>query len=353
MHPGVERAAAYAWRLLLIGIAVAAALWLLGQMLVVVIPVGVGVLLARALWPVAGWLRRRRLPGSLAAAIVVLGFVLTIAALTAGVTWAVADEVGELQPAISAGVDRVEDWLVDDSPFDVSRADAERWREQMGAAFDDFLRSGEGSVMSGAVLVGEFAVGIVLTLVVAFFALKDGRRARDVTVATFARSRRAAVTGAIERAWDALGGYLRGAAVLGAVEAIAIGIALALVGAELVIPVMVLTFIAAFVPIVGATAAGVVAVLVALVNAGPTQALIVAAVVLVVQQFDNDLLAPVVYGRALRLNPLVILLGIGIGGALFGLVGTVFAVPVMAVAFNAVAGYRAHLGGADLAATTA
>ena len=114
-----------------------------------------------------------------------------------------------------------------------------------------------------------------------------------------------------------------------------IGVTSLLVGANLVVPVMVVTFLAAFVPIVGAVAAGVVAVLVALVTAGPVPALIVAAVAIVVQQLDNDLLAPVIYGRTLRLHPLVILLGIAAGGSLFGLVGTVFAVPVLAVVLNA------------------
>ena len=109
-----------------------------------------------------------------------------------------------------------------------------------------------------------------------------------------------------------------------------------LVGSSLVVPVMVVTFLAAFVPLVGAIAAGVVAVLVALVTAGPVPALIVAAVAIIVQQLDNDLLAPVIYGRALKLHPLVVLLGIAAGGALFGFVGTVFAVPVLAVAINAV-----------------
>lgn len=103
---------------------------------------------------------------------------------------------------------------------------------------------------------------------------------------------------------------------------------------------MVVTFLAAFVPIVGAAGAGVNAVLVALVTAGPLAALIVAAVALVAHQLDNDLLAPLIYGRALQPHPLVVLLGIADGGALFGFVGTVFAVPVLAVAINVVAEVR-------------
>ncbi len=126
-----------------------------------------------------------------------------------------------------------------------------------------------------------------------------------------------------------------------------IGVAMAVVGADLIVAVMVLTFLAAFVPIVGALVAGVTATLVTLATAGPVPALIVAAVALVVQQLDNDLLGPLIYGRFLRMHPLVILLGITAGGALFGLIGTLFAVPVLAVTVNVVDEWRR--GGATIA----
>lgn len=119
-------------------------------------------------------------------------------------------------------------------------------------------------------------------------------------------------------------------------ESIIIGLTLLLTGSGLVAPVMLLTFLLAFIPIVGAIAAGVIAVLVALVTAGLWAAVIVAIVAIVVQQFDNDLLAPVIYGRALALHPVVILLSLTAGGGLFGLVGTILAVPVVAVLTNVV-----------------
>lgn len=108
---------------------------------------------------------------------------------------------------------------------------------------------------------------------------------------------------AAERGWSTLGGYLRGAALLGIIESIAIGLALLVSGASLVVPVMVLTFVAAFVPIIGAVFAGVMAVLVALVTGGVVSAAIVGVVAIVVQQLDNDILAPWVYGRALTGPP--------------------------------------------------
>jgi predicted PurR-regulated permease PerM len=346
VHPAVAITAAYAWRLLVIGLLVFATLWVAGKMLVVLVPLGVAALLTRALWPVSQRLRDRGLRPALAAAVAVLGFVVLIVGALGLVGWAVAGELDEIQPTLSQGLDDVSDWLVEDSPFDVSRADVDRWRAEAGDAVGAYLRSGGGggdTAEERAVLAGEVILGVLLSIIVTFFFLKDGSRMIDRVVRWMPMPRRALTRRALGRAWTAAGGYLRGAALLGLVEAIVIGAVLLLVGADLVAPVMLLTFLAAFVPIVGAIAAALVAVLVALVTAGTGAAVIVALVALVVQQLDNDVLAPVIYGRAIRLHPLVVLLGIAAGGALFGLVGTVFAVPVLAVVLNATDQVRSEL----------
>jgi predicted PurR-regulated permease PerM len=335
VHPSVERTAAYAWRLLAIAAAVAAALWLTGRLLVVVVPLAVAALIARALSPVAGRLGRIGLRPALAAAVTLVGFLVLIAATLGLVGAAVAGELDELGPTLSQGVDDVQDWLVEDGPFEVSRDDITRWRAQAGEAISSFAGSGNGSVLSGAVVAGEVVVGSLLALIVTFFFLKDGRRMVDRALDLLPAARRDVGRRAAERGWEGAGGYLRGAALLGAVEAVTIGVTLLVVGSRLVAPVMVVTFLLAFVPIVGAVTAGIVAVLVALVTAGTVPALVVAAVAIIVQQLDNDLLAPVIYGRSVHLHPLVVLLGIAVGGSLFGFVGTFFAVPVLAVGLNA------------------
>ena len=348
VHPFVEWAGGYAWRLLAIGLAVAALVWLLGQVLVVVVPVAVALLLTRALAPVYRWLRRRNWRPALAALATVLGFLIVLGAILAVVGSTFVNEFDELGPTITEGIDEIERWLVEDSPFDINQSDIDNWRERAGEALSRFVQANQSSLTSGAVLVAEVAVGAVLALIVTFFLLKDGRRIFAKTLLAVPPDRRDRANRMATRAWDSAGGYLRGAAILGIVESIAIGIALLIVGASLVGPVMVLTFLAAFIPIVGAIVAGIVAVLVALVTAGPAQALIVAAIALVVQQLDNDVLAPVVYGRALRLHPLVILLGVAAGGALFGFIGTLFAVPALAVGLNVLDEARRH-GSSDTA----
>jgi putative heme transporter len=113
-----------------------------------------------------------------------------------------------------------------------------------------------------------------------------------------------------------------------------------LVGGALAVPVAVVTFFAAFLPFLGAVIAGAVAVGVTLVTAGFGKALIVLIVAVLVQQFDNDLLAPIVFGRSLELHPLVVLGAIVAGSTLFGAFGAVLAVPVSAMLINVVAEAR-------------
>jgi putative heme transporter len=349
VHPTVDRVAAYSWRFLVIGAAVYATLWLIGELLLVVIPLAIAFLIIRALVPVDGWFRKRGLPPVLAAVTTVILFLVVLIGTLTMISFNVASEFGELGNTLQQGVSDIEDWLVEDSPFDISRADVERWRGDIESTANRVLRSSGGTVASGARLAAEVVVGMILTLMIAIFLLKDRERMKMYVLKTVPDSRRDVTRRAAMRAWTTTGGFLRGAAILGVVEAMAKGIAMQLVGANLVVPVMVLTVIAAFVPIVGAIVAGVIAVLVTLVSAGLGAAVIVAIVAIVVQQLDGDVLAPVIYGQQLQLHPLTILLGITAGTALFGFVGAVLAVPVLAVVLNIIDEVRHGPPGAAVA----
>ena len=92
----------------------------------------------------------------------------------------------------------------------------------------------------------------------------------------------------------------------------------------------VITFIAGFIPLVGAIVAGALAVLIALVSLGFTKALIVLAIVLAVQQLEGNILSPLLQSRAMKLHPVIVLVSVTVGGGLFGLVGAFLAVPVAA-----------------------
>jgi putative heme transporter len=133
------------------------------------------------------------------------------------------------------------------------------------------------------------------------------------------------------RAWVALSGFVRGTATIALIDAVAIGIGLAIVGVPLVLPLAVLVFLGAFIPVIGAFFSGLIAVLVALASGGFVTALIVLAIVFGVQQVEGNVLQPTIMRRAVALHPVVVLAALTAGGVLAGIIGAFLAVPVAAV----------------------
>ena len=332
-HPrSLDTAAAWSWRLLVVGAAILATVLLLARLRVVVLPLFAAILLATALRPVARFLQQRRLPAGLATALTFLAFFALLGGIGTLVAQPLAGEVKELGPTLTKGVDDVERWLVE-GPLSLEQAQIDQYRQQAG----ETLQQGGPSLIAPAVVFVELLAGTLLALVVAFFLVKDGPRLERAALRRVPEAHRDRTARAGRAARRALGGYLRGAAALGALEGVAMAVAIALVGGRLAIPVLLITFVGAFVPVVGAVLSGVVAALVTLVTAGPREAVIIAVVALVVQQLDSDLLAPFIYGKSVQLHPLAILLSIATGATLAGIAGTFLAVPLAAV-FVAVAG---------------
>jgi predicted PurR-regulated permease PerM len=342
IHPAVVVAGGYAWRLIAIGVVGWAVLKLMSALWVLGMAAAISLLLGRALDPVARALHRQGWRPALVAATTLLGFLMIMAAVMAVLVPAIVDEFSDLGPTIEDAVDDLEDWLVEDSPFDVSRQDIEDFREEARDRASNSLESQGGAVVSGTLVAFEVITGLVLSLIATFFLLKDGARLCRWILSLLPEERRPLASRLAGRAWRTLGGYLRGSATLGVIEGIIIGLTVWLVGGSLAVPIAVITFFAAFLPFAGAVLAGTVAVLVTLVTAGPGDALIVLVVAVLVQQFDNDLLAPIVFGKNLQLHPLIVLGAIVAGSTLFGPLGVVLAVPLTAVVINVLAEWRAH-----------
>lgn len=341
VHPIVARLGAYAWRLIAIGIVGWALLELVTALWVLLLAGAVAVLLSRALDPVASRLRRLNWPRALVAVVTLLGFLAALAGIVALLVPSIVDEFEDLGPTLEDAVDDLEDWLVEDSPFDVDRRDIEDFREEARDFVSENARAQSGTVVSGTVMAVEVLTGFILALITTFFILKDGDRFTRWLLTFVPDERKPLAVRLGAKAWQTLGGYLRGSATLGVIEGAIIGTTVWLVGGALAVPVAVITFFAAFIPFAGAVLAGAVAVLVTLVTAGAGEALIVLIVAIVVQQFDNDLLAPIVFGKNLELHALVVLAAIVAGSTLFGAFGAVLAVPVTAVTINLLAEVRA------------
>lgn len=325
-------AAAWGACALVLGLVLVVFVRLLGRIAPVTAAVVAAVLLTALLQPVATTLRRLRAPAALAA----LGGVLALLVLLGGAgvfIWRrVSDDLPELRAALADAVDRVRGFLVD-GPLSLDAGQVDRLRDDLVRR----LQENAPTPYAGATTALEVVAAVLLAVVVLFLLLKDGGRIWGWVVHLFPDDQRARVDDAGRQGWGALTAYVRGTVLVAAVDAGGIGIALLVLGVPLALPLIVLTFLGAFVPIVGATVAGAAAVLVALVGGGLTDALLVLGAVLVVQQMEGNVLQPLIMGRALRLHPLVILLSVASAGLLGGIAGAVAAVPVVAVTYRVAA----------------
>jgi putative heme transporter len=329
--PVLRRLAAWSWRLLVILTAAGLVIYLLILLKVIVVPVIVALFLATLLVPVVGWLEARGWRHGWAVVAVFVGAVLLLTAIVAGFIPLIGNELQDLRERADEGVREVQAFIAS-RPFGLDEADLNRYLEQ---ARERFMENSSGltrGAVEGATLVGELITGLILCLFLTFFFVKDSARFTR-WILDFVGDRRAPHLREIgRRSATAVSGYLRGQAAVGLVDAVFIGIGLLIVGVPLVLPLAFLTFVAAFLPLVGAFVAGALAALVALVTNGLTAALIVVGITVLVQQLEGHLLAPLLLGRAVSLHPVVIILALAAGAILGGIVGAFLAVPIAAVA---------------------
>ena len=341
----LARAAQVSLQFLLVAGALAVAGYVLVRLRLVVLPLVAAVFLATILMPAVDWLRRR-LPGALAAFVVMLVALVLLGGLTALLAPSVVDEFGDLGESLREGLGQVGSTL---ERLGFSQA-------EIDGAIDDALTSlqenvggiGQG-VVTGALFVGELVTGLLLALVLLFFLLKDGHGIWRWIVSLVPDRRRDGLREVGSASWATLGHYLRGVALVALFDAVTIGVALAILGVPLVLPLAVLTFFGAFFPLVGAFTAGLLAALVALVSDGAVTALIVVGVIVAIQQIEGDVIYPVLVGRQIRLHPVAILLVLTAGAVLAGIVGALFAVPAAAVAWTAIQHLRGERRPKDIA----
>jgi len=305
------------------------AVFALIQLKLVVIPVIIALILAAAFSPVIGWLRRR-MSAMLATWITLIAGFVVFGGLITLIVFAVRGQWEELATSASDGIDQLYDFAIN-GPFAIDEAQLNEFRESV----IDFLTSsqfGTGAI-AGVSVAGEIIASVVLTIVILFFFLKDGDRIWAFFLSPFrghvlARGQRIGRTTV-----TTLGGYVRGTATIALVDAVAIGAGVAILGVPLALPLAVIVFLASFIPLIGATVAGILAALVALVASGPVVALIVVVIVIAVNQLEGNFLQPVVMAQSLKLHPLVILLALTAGTILGGIIGAVLSVPIAAVAW--------------------
>lgn len=337
---GLRVATAYSWRLIVVAAAIGVGVWLVIQLKLLVIPLLIAILITALLWPAFTWMLRRRVPRWLAIVISVVGTIAIVTGLLWLVVWQIMQQWDSVQASTVAAVEQFRQYLID-GPLHLSEEQIDDLLDQGWA----FLQQQAELLWSGALAIGSTIGHVVTGAVLAFFILlcllADGAGIWRWTLRLFPKKARPAADGAGRAGWVTVVNYARTQLLVATIDAVGIGLGAALLGVPLAIPVAVLVFLGAFVPIVGAVVTGTVAVFLALVYNGPWIALWMLVVVLGVQQLEGHVLQPLLMGSAVKVHPLAVVLVVAGGAMIAGIPGALFAVPLAAFV-NVVAVYLAE-----------
>lgn len=328
---GIRVAAAWSWRLILIGLALAGVLWLIVQVRIIVIPILIAILLTALLAPVVQWFVRRGAPHWMGVVAALTIFILAV--------WTLINLiVSQLRTGLEDLSARSEEvWWealhwIEDNKLGITA-------EQISGFFTQIMKTIEehqGEIWNGALGVatsaGQFVTGALLTLFSLIFLLIDGKRIWFWVLGFLPAKAHAPFDAAGRAGWVSVGQYVRVQIFVAFVDAVGIGVGAALLGVPLPIPIAILVFLGSFIPFLGAITTGLLAAFIALVYNGPVNALIMLGVVILVNQIEGHILQPLVMGNAVKVHPLGVVLAVSTGALLAGIPGALFAVPLAAAA---------------------
>ncbi|MHC5701205.1 AI-2E family transporter [Streptomyces tirandamycinicus] len=330
--PALRTAAAYAWRLLVVGALVYAVFSVLGRFHEIGVALFLGLVGAALLRPLVDLLARR-LPRPLAVTIALIGSIALALGVLALVGETVAGERTVLQHEFGAGIERIERWL-EQPPFRLDPEALNDLQSRIGRFLSSHRSTLISTAISGAARLVEVLTTLALGLFCAVFFLHSGDRHWRWVCAQLPLSARDRVSVAGHAAWRTFTGYTHGIVLVAATNSVLVGLALYALGVPLAVPLALLEFFAAFVPLVGSPIALAVAAVVALATKGPVVAAVVMALIVVIGQIEGHVLHPLVLSWAVRLHPLVVAISVVAGAIAAGVIGAVVAVPLVSVVWS-------------------
>ncbi|MDD7963073.1 AI-2E family transporter [Microbacterium thalli] len=321
--------------MVIIVIALALLVVALVEVRAIVIPVLVAIVLSALLVPFRDFLTRRlRFPRWAAIATAELGVIVAVALLLYLVVTQVTAGFGGIRDRALDALDSLSSWLA--TSLHLGGGQLAEIVDQLWRALQDNAGSILPSVLSAGSTIGHIVVGVLLALFTTLFILIDGKRIWAWIVRLFPRRARPALDGAGRSGWGTLQSFVKVQILVALIDAVGIAGGAALLGVPFAIPIGVLVFLGSFIPVVGAIATGAFAVAIALIYNGWVIAVVMLAVVLLVQQFEGHVLQPLIMGSAVKVHPLAVVLAVAAGSMLAGIPGAFFAVPVVAVLNSAI-----------------
>lgn len=336
---GVDLAAAWAWRFLAIAGATAVLLYLLARFSVIFLPLAIALLIAALAVPVVESASRVGIHRKLASAVVVLGGLAVVVLLLTFVGTQISRGFSDLSEQVVNGLEEIRRWLRT-GPLQASDSQINDFIADTQTAITNSSEELLRQATEVGTAIGHIVAGFFIVLFATYFFLADGSRIWAWVVRLFPRAARVRADASGKVAWRSLTQFVRATVIIALADAIGIMIVALVLDVPFAVPIAVLVFLGAFIPMVGATLSGSVAVLVALVAQGPIVALLMFGGVILVQQIEAHVLQPFLTGRFVAIHPLGVIVAIGMGVLVAGIAGALLAVP-LAAALNAVAQYLA------------
>jgi predicted PurR-regulated permease PerM len=321
--PGwLDRLAAISWRILVTVAVVVVLAIVAGEMFIVTGSILVALVVAAVVYPLVQQLRDRGWPRARAAgAVSVLALVVVVVTMVLIVV-AFAPYVVDVLRAIADGMatlsrELARSGLPDAVVFALNRA--------VDTARDSIVAQISSLVTPIANLITILIIGGFLT----FYLLEDGDRAWAGATANLAGWRADQLTGQGLIALERAGGYLRGTAVLAAIDGITAWAFLVLLQVPFAGPLAIIVFVGGFVPYLGGVVTATILGIVAFGSQGAVTTAILLGLIALVNFLENRFVAPRAFGPTARVPASLAVVALLAGGALFGVLGLFAAVPIV------------------------
>ena len=337
VYPGpvLRVTAEYAWRIIAIGVVVYFGVRLLSRLSEVVIPFIVSILVTALLQPVAKRMRRMGMSRGVTTLLTLLTTVVVVGGLITIVVVRAAQQAPQLGDEVNNLLPHIKHWLIT-GPLKLNPKTV----NNLNNTISQDITKNSSAIASTALSTGKTALsllgGLVLAIFSTIFLVYDGDRVWAYLLKGLPHDARPTADAAGHAAWVTLSYYIRGTFVVAFFHGIVVAVTLTILGVPLAFPLAVLVALGSFVPLIGAVVTGVLAVAVALLSKGLVGGIVMTAVLLLDNQIEAHVLQPFVVGRYVRIHPLAVVLSLAAGGLLFGIVGAIIAVPVVATVNSAV-----------------
>jgi putative heme transporter len=303
---------------------------LLGKAQTIVGPVVVASVVAAVFAPLVSLLSRHRIPRIASAALVLLALVAIAITIVLLVIGGITSQGSAISERASSAADRASSWL---TSVGISDSAAESTKTSVKSATPQIIGTLTKGVIHGIRGIASLVFTLSLMALSLFFLLKDGASIRGWVDGHLGVPRPVAttITGGVIRS---LRGYFRGVSLVAGFNAVVVGLGALLLGVPLAGTIAVVTFVTAYVPFIGAFAAGTFAVVIALGAKGTTVALVMLVIVILANGLLQNIVQPFAMGSALDLHPLAVLV-ITIGsGCIFGTLGLILSAPLVSAAVH-------------------